>query len=572
MRRYIYDLDEATLSKWKLLQFDSNTLEVKSNTVAKFGHENFSSPKHDMEYYHSDCYRFNLKRKVLGLPELTEDEFNDLIENESIESLSGSESESEGEAEVDRVELAIAKLSANHHDEEVSEVSHLASKTPFIMFTDPELEKDEALAIYKANFSPKQLDDPKRALAEFSAKPIKDGKSAVFMIGGGHFAGAIINHKLKDIKGMTPSSQKESKQEMLVDVLKSKTFHRYTVRKKQGGSQSSSDNARGKANSAGSSIRRYNEQALIKEIRELLVEWKDDLDECHSIYLRANGASNRKILVFEDGVLRPGDERIRNFPFTTRRATKSELKRAWTILSYTHLVNTPKVSQKKDPAPDKSQSPTPLRTAPDSVEDTQSKELVQLLRKQKAPKLLAYLKSNQLDVNTFRFSPEKQYVHYPTLLHYAASNNLTHMVYTLLVNLSADPTIKNLQGKTAAEICTSATHDMFRVARDKLGEAKWNWDTANVGQPISREELEKEKRSEQDRVKQEKQQAIKESIAVKTELEMKKPTIRSSGKLTGSYTKVDELSGLSEAQRMSLMREQRARAAEERIRKSQQSR
>lgn len=569
MKRYIYDLDEATLKSWKLLQFDLNTLEVKNDTVIQPVEVQKLTPEHDKEYYHSDWYRLNLKRKVAGLPELTEEEFNDLIETELIESLLGLELELD--VEVDRFEHAIAKLSMDPIAEDESEVSHLANKTPFVMFGSPEIESNEALAVYKANFQMKQLSDPKKALFEFSSDPIRYGKLAVFMIGGGHFAGAIINHKLKDIKGTSMSSHKELKQEQLVDVVKSKTFHRYTVRKKQGGSQLSNDNARGNANSAGLSIRRYNEQALVKEVRELLTEWKHDLNECHAIYIRANGASNRKILVFEDGVLRPGDERIRNFPFTTRRATKSELKRAWTILLYVHVADIPKVNQKKSVIPSISHSSTSSSLASKSTEDTQLKHLVQLLKKQKAPKLIAYLKTHNLDVNTFRFSPERLYAHYPTLLHYAASNNLAHMVYTLLVNLLADPTITNILGKTAAEICTSATRDMFRVARDKLGESKWDWEAARVGQPITKEDLERARISEQERVKQEKQQAIKESMALKTEIEMKQPTIKSSGTLSGASIKVDDLLGLSDSQRMALMREQRARAAEERIKRMQQN-
>jgi len=39
-------------------------------------------------------------------------------------------------------------------------------------------------------------------------------------------------------------------------------FIRYTTRRKQGGSQASNDNAKGKAKSAGANLRRYNEQMI----------------------------------------------------------------------------------------------------------------------------------------------------------------------------------------------------------------------------------------------------------------------------------------------------------------------
>lgn len=70
---------------------------------------------------------------------------------------------------------------------------------------------------------------------------------AVIMLGGGHFVGAIFKY-------LTP--------------VVHKTFHSYTVRAGQGGSQSSRDNKSGGSHpkSAGASLRRYNEQALVDVI------------------------------------------------------------------------------------------------------------------------------------------------------------------------------------------------------------------------------------------------------------------------------------------------------------------
>lgn len=68
---------------------------------------------------------------------------------------------------------------------------------------------------------------------------------AILMLGGGHFAGAIF-------QGQEP--------------ILHKTFHCYTVRAGQGGSQSSRDGKSGgsQPKSAGASLRRYNEQALVQ--------------------------------------------------------------------------------------------------------------------------------------------------------------------------------------------------------------------------------------------------------------------------------------------------------------------
>ncbi|KAL7055087.1 hypothetical protein AAHC03_024344 [Spirometra sp. Aus1] len=66
-----------------------------------------------------------------------------------------------------------------------------------------------------------------------------------------------------------------------------KTFHRYTVRAKQGGSQAARDSASGGMGgqkSAGSSLRRYGEQAIRSDIAHLLhVKWRPYLQACQLI-------------------------------------------------------------------------------------------------------------------------------------------------------------------------------------------------------------------------------------------------------------------------------------------------
>jgi hypothetical protein len=133
-------------------------------------------------------------------------------------------------------------------------------------------------------------------------------------IGAGHFAGAIF--KCQDpAKG----------QSKLVTVVQ-KTFHRYTTRRKQGGSQSANDNKSGAANSAGAQIRRYNETALEAEIKELLISWKTQLNACDLVFVRIN-PTQRRIFFFDQSVLDYRSFRVKSIPFTTRRPTFSELER-----------------------------------------------------------------------------------------------------------------------------------------------------------------------------------------------------------------------------------------------------
>jgi hypothetical protein len=172
-------------------------------------------------------------------------------------------------------------------------------------------------------FDVEDLQEDPIALIRYKQIPAPPAKShkrtiALMMLGGGHFAAIIAS--------LTPKIQAnhQSQEERKVDVLASKTFHRYTTRRKQGGAQSANDAAKGNAHSAGSTLRRYNESALQKEIRELLASWKDELDACEFVFIRATGTVNRRTLFGYDGaVLKSNDPRIRGFPFTTRRPVYS---------------------------------------------------------------------------------------------------------------------------------------------------------------------------------------------------------------------------------------------------------
>lgn len=558
---YIYNLLEKVINSLELLYFDSKTSEsVKvEDAQSEPTHPSRKLTQHDTAYYKSDLYRYNLKRKLNDLPPVTEEEFDKLLEEESIESLSGSdEEESDGDEEEGKLQILIQKLDMRDENEhEESTVSHLNTKSPFILFGSSLVPPDKAIGAYKAVFSSSQLENPTKSFQQF----LRAGKSALFMIGGGHFAGAIISHARKSIRGNAPN-MKESIQEQAVDIIQSKTFHRYTTRRKQGGSQSASDNARGKANSAGSSIRRYNEQALIQEVRELLHDWKNHLQECSAIYIRANGASNRKILVgYEGSPIENNDPRLRGFPFTTRRATTSEIKRAWVELTHLHVVDMPKVEKKKQKVVTSSKVVQKPTKSPEELEHEQlNSDLIGLLKKQRAPKLINFVKQNKINVDELKLD----YAHTPTLLHYAAANGLGHMVQVLLVNLKASPNVCNSAGRTPAEVADTTARKVFQIVRHKLGEEYCDWNAAKVGPPKSKEEIEQEEKSKNEQLELEKKKLIQEELAKKTELELKKPTFSSSGVL-GKHG--DDLTGLSEQQKMRLMREQRARAAEARMKR-----
>lgn len=589
---YIYNLPDRLLSSLQLLQFDESAAIVKVETNASDKSETNGKnlegcltcqvefdPElaHSDRVYHykSDLHRLNLKRALSSLHPLTEAEFDQLIETQSLDSISGSDDSDSDTDDGKPLETVFEKLSTHGNDEaeQESAVSHMNTHSPFVFAESALLDDGKAFGIYKSLFSKETLDlgaivDSLRAS---TTEPRKLGISVLLMIGGGHFAGAVISHVTKNIKGNAPSA-KESRQEQAVNVLQSKTFHRYTTRRKQGGSQSASDNARGKANSAGSSIRRYNEQALQKEVRELLGQWREYLARAEYVFIRANGAANRKILVgYEGGPLKIDDSRIKSFPFTTKRATLSEVKKAWVQLTYLSIVDLPK--KKKDvkkPESRELRSKTP-EVVVESETDKHTREIISLLKKSKAPFLINYMKKNKIEPG-FTFTPEFKHANAPTLLHFASSQGLSHMVKVLLVNLKADPTISNTFGKTAAQIAsTPATKSVFQIARHSLGENYCDWSKAKVGPPKTSEEVAKEEEEAKKQQKQNTRELIEEELAKKTELELKRPTFSSGGSLGGEHNavKVNAMSGLTDQQKNRLMREQRARAAEARMKQLQ---
>jgi hypothetical protein len=370
-------------------------------------------------------------------------------------------------------------------------------------------------------------------------------------------------------------------------VLAHKTFHRYTTRRKQGGSQSANDNAKGAAHSAGASIRRYNEQALVEDIRELLKDWKLLIDTSDLLFIRATGATNRRTLFgpYDDQVMRSNDPRIRGFPFNTRRATQNELMRSFIELTRLKvreiLPEAPADETAKPSKPKADAKPAP----PKLTEEEESalfntNQLQAMIRRSKLPALLSFLTTNKLSANfLFQPSDSQQNHHAPTPLHLAAAQNSAPLVTGLLARAKADPTLQSSEGKTPFELAGDrATRDAFRVARAELGESAWDWDAARV--PAALKRAEAEQRAERDRLAQKKEEEERRR-AEEERLRVEGPKVvdgrnKKAGQLlsggvpkSAEEKRVEEARGLTGEQRVRLERERRARAAEERIRRLQ---
>lgn len=612
---YIFDLSEQLLNSLKLMSFDSTLREVEvektsdndrnkesgdlqiarkkvtSNVMrCSVCQMSFDSRNEQKAHYQTDYHLMNVKRNLRGLDILSVGEFDALIskehdiksedENSDGEQTSSDHEESEEASDRDPdlqtnnymetiIENDLQKL--GFQKDESDAISHINTQSPYIYFKSKYLQKNKVLGIYKSLFNKRSLSNPNEALTFWNSQENPMAISALFMVGGGHFAGAIVSHQRLNVKG-NAHKKDETLIEQAVNFLEHKTFHRYTTRRKQGGSQSAMDNAKGKANSAGSALRRYNESALKTDIQGVLKDWEPYLSKCDNIFIRARNVSDKKIFT-DNTVLNKGDERIKSFPFTTNRPTVLELKKAWCELSYLKILPKPEplavketvqkleVSNKKDGFKEKQE---PL------LEEIQTEEIISLLKKGRAPLLISFLKKNKLDGN-FRLKPESKYSLTPTMLHYASQQGMKQMALILLSNIKCDPTIKNRLGRTAWDLNRNDdVRHAFQIARYNLGESFTNWDETHIGQPLSREQVDEinEKKKAIENEKAEKLIKL-ELEAAKEKQRFAKDAERGPGKKLTNIPSIQQqnLNSLTDEQRRRLMREQRARAAEERMKK-----
>ncbi|KAF5003689.1 hypothetical protein FDECE_9774 [Fusarium decemcellulare] len=559
----------------------------------------------------SDLHHYNLKQKLRGQKPVSEAEFEKLI-GDLDESLSGSDSDESEEEEDGRQESTLtallkrqAKLADKkdgiNEDDDTEETAGSAGrgKPPLIWFSSPVLPEKTYFGVYRAILTGEEQrnQDLVEVLKKKQVEPIsmpkipKDGTIPEFaykgphiflcMIGGGHFAAMVVSLAPRPNKNGTTMNREAT-------VLAHKTFHRYTTRRKQGGSQSANDNAKGAAHSAGSSLRRYNEQALVEDVRNLLQDWKALLDTSELLFIRATGVTNRRTLFgpYEGQVLKHNDTRLRGFPFSTRRATQNELMRSFIELT---RLKVREIDPAKEPKKEVQAAATPTKadskpSKPKLSEEEETallhtSQLQAFTRRSKVPALLSYLKNNNLTAD-FEFQPVEQNHHAPRPLHLAAAQNAAPLVLGLLTRGGADPTIKSKEGKTPFELAGDrSTRDAFRVARSELGEAKWSWDAAKVPPPMTKAEAdqrdEREKKEaetkEAERRRAEEERLRSEGPKVPENRKQKSNNLSAGLTKTAQEQREAESRGLTPEMRMRLERERRARAAEERIRRMQGS-
>lgn len=224
--------------------------------------------------------------------------------------------------------------------------------------SDAEDEEDESDGVVTSSESEDESSVGSVSLSRHVDPPIRTW--TVLLFGGGHFSIAVVTLNLhiapRAASRNRPLPEQGSDEEILQEdrsliVLAHKAFHRYTTRRKQGGSQSAQDASGKFAKSAGAQLRRYGEQALAEEVRALLSlpGWRRLLSETERVYVRAGGRAARGILWSWPGATASdgknaasasplegprADGRLRNVPFSTRnKATVGECLRVFAELS-----------------------------------------------------------------------------------------------------------------------------------------------------------------------------------------------------------------------------------------------
>lgn len=142
---------------------------------------------------------------------------------------------------------------------------------------------------------------------------------------GGYFASAVFLSK--------PPTYTHSR-ELKLHCLEHTTFHKYVVRAKQGKRQVSKDRSKSIRTSAGSQLRRHNEDHFRLNVESFLEKWEGQIDSADIILLHSPGPWNKSLL-FEgrQGSLQRDDPRIYSVPLSIPQPKHSETGRVFKTIS-----------------------------------------------------------------------------------------------------------------------------------------------------------------------------------------------------------------------------------------------
>ncbi|KAG1746693.1 uncharacterized protein EDB91DRAFT_1328008 [Suillus paluster] len=547
-------------------------------------------------HFRSDWHRYNVKIRLRGGSPVTEPAFAQLVDGLE-DSLSGSASSDESSDDSDAVKALVSKIKRISRPSSPSEERQTLVTAITWFHSHPSTQ----IGVYRMLFP---IDTPALLyLAELKSmqERVEGGRKwAMFMVAGGHFAGAVVQvgrpAEDQDIPVSAKAKKKPPKPKPETLILKHKTFHRYTTRRKQGGSQSVNDNSKGAAISAGAMLRRYGEQALRDDIRNLLQDWAEDLQDCERIWIRASVSNRRIFFDYENCVINKGDDRLRTFPFPTRRPTQSELMRC--LLELTQ-VKTSHLTEEALRAQDEAfiaSLPKPKATPSAALAPAPEKAKPQRLTKEEE----AYREkwSRLLDMISKALIPEWTGDRRASLLQVAAQSAQEDVTRWLLYDLHANPTITVPSSGACQEDEAANESDASDAPPQGAGSRHTAYDLARTRgvRDVFRQcagdhpdwwdcTFNKEKEEAKDEKKRQRKKGLKEKMREREAKEREREGKRSDiddeqveakpeprpqdamapRKLGGSSGATDGVIGLTPEMRAKVERERRARAAEARL-------
>eukprot|EP00850_Spirogloea_muscicola_P019404 SM000190S04840 [mRNA] locus=s190:27194:33886:+ [translate_table: standard] len=535
----------------------------------------FAAAAEQRAHFRTDWHRLNVKRRLAQKRPLSEDEFEELVshaaakrpaglDNSDVSSISGSEDELSGDEAQDGMGVAPT-----------------SSKKPHVFFVlrnsgQPFAISRVLLAGPKEDVTEEEMLKRLRLLTDST----KAGGNAsgrlwtVLLSTGGHFAavvmdpagGGVVAHQTfhRFVLGhndTTPGHCGGSLVSLLRILINSDFMHllRYVVRAKAGGRQSAKD-AMGKSiKSAGSSLRRYNEAALEKEILELLDSWQAHLTASMLIFVHAPSSNARVLFGGDRPPLAKADPRLRPVPFTVRRPTLKEAKRVAEALARVEydVDGLAALDRERHSADAYARAALAGR----------AEQLKQALRKSRvrdqgqavnaaAPSTAAVEEA----VTAEEASP----------LHRAAAEGDEVLVGSLLEE-GADPTVHDARGRTPYVVAREkAVRNVFRRFM-AANEGKWDWHAAEIPSPLTEEqeaaqaakkaEKDAKRRAKEKERKKERQAHEKACKAAAAEAAAREEVQHGKAKTVAS--KEDIAKAMDEAKRRE--RDMRAAAAERRL-------
>ncbi|EKX39144.1 hypothetical protein GUITHDRAFT_143749 [Guillardia theta CCMP2712] len=403
----------------------------------------FATREELADHYKSGWHRFNLIRITRGLDAVDEEEFKKLSDElQDAESSSGSESEYSEDDEEELRELLQAQREMGISQDDWEE--------------DEEAERRwEKLS----NIVP--VDLPQNLAKEYGNQKLGIFRVLLPDVNIGELL--IELRKRKIYKGD--------------ECLRHKTFQRYVIRAKAGTRQATRDAMGGSSvpKSAGSSLRRYNEQMLEKDISDLLSSWKQDLDDCLLIFVFAPGIVNRNS-IFGCQVVRKDDPRIRHGPNTflfavAERPVLKEVDRVHHIIMVCIIMSLQEVSE------------------------VRRQVMVRKVRVKKAP---------------------------PAPAAAVATRCKLAVKVSFLLSLGADPTQRDGSGKVPYELCKGKEErDAFR--RFWASEPdKWDYSKSQIPSMLTIEMEEQQKQKAAEKKEKEKQRKKEQERRKKEQAKQKK--------------------------------------------------